>query len=142
VSKAEKVRQLLHTGLSVKEIVKRLKVKPSYVYTQRWQMKHEKIKKDKPIAWLNSKKLLEQRIEDKQPSQDSHDRVNSPLHYRFGGIETIDFIEAKKLGYHLGNVVKYVSRADYKDNRLEDLKKAQWYLNRAIENAEADRGTV
>jgi len=64
------------------------------------------------------------------------DNVNHPEHYKTGGIETIDFIEAKSLGYHLGNVVKYVTRADHKGNRLEDLKKAQWYLNRAISNLE------
>jgi hypothetical protein len=63
------------------------------------------------------------------------DMVNHPPHYKAGGIETIDFIEAKGLGYHLGNVVKYVTRADHKGNKLEDLKKAQWYLNRAIEQA-------
>lgn len=62
------------------------------------------------------------------------DMVNSPSHYKVGGIETIDFIEAKNLGYLLGNVVKYVSRADHKNNKLEDLKKAQWYLNRAVSN--------
>lgn len=62
------------------------------------------------------------------------DVVNSPSHYKVGGIETIDFIEAKQLDYHLGNVVKYISRADYKDEKLENLKKAQWYLNRAVAN--------
>jgi len=60
------------------------------------------------------------------------DNVNHPPHYKTGGIETIDFIEAKELGYHLGNVIKYVSRAKHKGNELEDLKKAQWYLERAI----------
>ena len=45
-----------------------------------------------------------------------------------------DFIEAKNLGYNLGNVVKYVSRADLKGNKLEDLQKARWYLDRAIAN--------
>lgn len=64
------------------------------------------------------------------------DMVNSPDHYKVGGIETIDFIEAKNLGYLLGNVVKYVSRADHKGNKLEDLKKAQWYMNKAVTNAE------
>jgi hypothetical protein len=63
------------------------------------------------------------------------DMVNHPPHYKAGGMETIDFIEAKGLGYHLGNVVKYITRADHKGNKLEDLKKAQWYLNRAIEQA-------
>ena len=62
------------------------------------------------------------------------DNVNSPAHYKAGGIETIDFIEAKELGYNLGNVIKYVSRADYKGNKLEDLKKARWYLCREISN--------
>ena len=60
------------------------------------------------------------------------DAVNHPAHYKVGGIETIDFIEAKKLGYNLGNVVKYITRSDYKGNRLEDLRKAQWYLTREI----------
>jgi hypothetical protein len=64
------------------------------------------------------------------------DKVNHPSHYKVGGIETIDFIEAKQLDYHLGNVVKYISRADYKDEKLENLKKAQWYLNRAVANLE------
>ena len=60
------------------------------------------------------------------------DNVNHPAHYKVGGIETIDFIEAKGLSYHLGNVVKYIARADNKGNRKEDLLKAQWYLNREI----------
>lgn len=61
-----------------------------------------------------------------------HDPVNHPSHYCDGGIETIDFIEAKNLPYHLGNAVKYISRAGKKDNYLEDLKKARWYLDRYI----------
>jgi hypothetical protein len=63
------------------------------------------------------------------------DPVNHPFHYVVGGIETIDFIEAKKLNYHLGNVVKYIARSDYKGDRLENLKKAHWYLTREIEKA-------
>lgn len=64
------------------------------------------------------------------------DVVNHPAHYKTGGIETIDYIEAKQLGYHLGNVVKYVSRADHKGKQIEDLKKARWYLDREIERLE------
>lgn len=65
------------------------------------------------------------------------DPVNSPDHYTSGGIETIDFIEAKELDYNLGNVVKYITRAGKKNvKKLEDLKKAQWYINRAISNLE------
>ena len=62
------------------------------------------------------------------------DPVNHPAHYKVGGIETIDFIEAKKLNYRLGNVIKYLTRADHKGNKLQDLKKAQWYLEREIES--------
>ena len=62
----------------------------------------------------------------------AHDPVNHPAHYKVGGIETIDFIEAKGLSYHLGNVVKYITRADHKSNKYEDLCKARWYLNREI----------
>ena len=62
--------------------------------------------------------------------------VNHPAHYTKGGIEVYDFIKAKGLSYELGNVVKYVSRAEYKANKLEDLKKARWYLDAAIKNEE------
>ena len=64
------------------------------------------------------------------------DNINSPLHYTRGGIETIDFIEAKALNYNLGNVVKYISRAGYKIDMAEDLKKALWYLAREIDRIE------
>lgn len=67
-----------------------------------------------------------------------HDAVNHPAHYTDGGIETIDFIEAKRLGYHLGNVVKYICRAGKKGTNMgmQDLEKARWYLDRAIEKNE------
>jgi hypothetical protein len=58
--------------------------------------------------------------------------VNHPPHYKKGGIETIDFIDAKELNYNLGNVVKYVSRSGLKGDLAEDLKKAKWYLEREI----------
>jgi hypothetical protein len=61
-----------------------------------------------------------------------HDPVNQPAHYKYGGIETIDFIEAKELGYNLGNVVKYITRSDHKGNRKQDLEKALWYLKREL----------
>lgn len=68
----------------------------------------------------------------------SIDEVNHPAHYKAGGIETIDFIDAKGLNYYLGNVVKYVSRAGKKTkDQIKDLKKAQWYLNRYISQLES-----
>jgi thymidylate synthase len=60
------------------------------------------------------------------------DAVNHPAHYTQGPIEVIDIIEGFGLGFHLGNVVKYVLRAEHKGG-TEDLKKAAWYLNRYIE---------
>lgn len=65
------------------------------------------------------------------------DMVNSPDHYKVGGIETLDFIEAKLSveefnGYCLGNVLKYISRYKQK-NGLEDIKKAQFYLNKVVD---------
>ena len=73
------------------------------------------------------------------------DTVNHPKHYTFGSIEVIDFIEDKELNFNLGNVVKYVARAGRKkvagksieNKALEDLKKAQWYIQREIETREA-----
>ena len=66
------------------------------------------------------------------------DLINQPPHYTKGGIETIDFIEAKDLNYNLGNVVKYVSRSGLKGTRIEDLKKAKWYLEREISSLLGD----
>lgn len=65
----------------------------------------------------------------------SQDEINNPSHYTHGKIEVIDAIEDWKLGFHLGNVVKYVARADHKQQRLKDLKKARWYLDREIERS-------
>lgn len=62
------------------------------------------------------------------------DRINHPDYYNKGKIEVIDFIEDQELGFHLGNAVKYISRAGAKntESEEEDLKKAIWYLQRKI----------
>ena len=60
------------------------------------------------------------------------DNINQPKHYTFGEIEPIDVIEDWGLPYHLGNVIKYIARAEHKGNMIEDLKKAKWYLDRYI----------
>lgn len=64
------------------------------------------------------------------------DPVNSPAHYTSGPIEVIDIIEGFHLGFHLGNVVKYVLRSPHKGAALQDLKKAKWYLERQIRQME------
>lgn len=65
------------------------------------------------------------------------DAVNHPSYYQ-GKIEVIDFIEDKGLGFNLGNCIKYIARCHlkHKDNPVEDLKKARWYLDREIRNME------
>lgn len=71
----------------------------------------------------------------------NQDIINKPSHYVEGGIETIDFIEAKELNFNLGNVVKYVSRCGHKKSKglsndakaLQDLQKAKWYIEREIQ---------
>lgn len=80
------------------------------------------------IAYEAGKAAVHQ-IEMFEPKSDA---VNHPAHYKVGGIETIDFIEAKKLNYNIGNVIKYLTRADHKGNRKQDLEKAKWYLEREL----------
>lgn len=65
------------------------------------------------------------------------DMVNHPSHYTTGKYEVIDFIEDRHFSYHIGNAVKYISRAGKKDpaKTAEDLKKALWYVRRAYERA-------
>lgn len=72
------------------------------------------------------------------PKVNRKDNVNSPSHYTDGKIEVIDYIEDKKLGFCLGNAIKYISRAGkkYKDKEAEDIKKAIWYLNRYVKGIE------
>ena len=62
--------------------------------------------------------------------------VDHPPHYRSGGMEAIDVIEAFGLGFNLGNVAKYVLRAGRKADALEDLMKARWYLDREVARLE------
>lgn len=66
------------------------------------------------------------------------DNVNHPNHYNMGKVEAIDVIEDWNLGFCLGNTVKYIARAGHKDPnaKIEDLKKARWYLDRYIQTLE------
>ena len=62
----------------------------------------------------------------------SNTAVDHPPHYNVGKYEVIDVIEDWRLGFNLGNVIKYVARAEHKGRELEDLDKAAWYINREI----------
>lgn len=69
-----------------------------------------------------------------------NDPINRPKHYTYGSIEPILVIEDWNLGYHLSCVIKYLARCNHKGNKLEDLKKARWYLDREISRIEASVG--
>ena len=62
--------------------------------------------------------------------------INHPSHYNMGEYEAIDVIEDWNLNFNLGNTVKYISRAGHKDNIVQDLKKALWYIEREIQRLE------
>ena len=64
--------------------------------------------------------------------------VNHPAHYNRVKYEAIEVIEDWGLGFNLGNTVKYISRAGHKDNIIQDLKKAKWYLDREIQRLEGE----
>jgi hypothetical protein len=123
--------QAAHPKATAKEIAAKFKTTAGYIYAIR------NVDKRKPIM-IDMTQHADGTITEKVTEiprewlQSETDNVNHPAHYKAGGVETIDFIEAKGLNYHLGNVVKYITRADHKGNRKEDLLKAQWYLNREI----------
>ena len=135
------------------EIVRATGVSKATAYKQKWLLKKQlasgvdlsslKVRRGRPrkvkLIDLSKAGSPLNTPDPKMPNfTPKHDLVNHPAHYTDGGIEVIDFIEATRLGYHPGNVVKYIRRAGKKgtNNGLEDLRKAQWYLKRAIERNE------
>jgi hypothetical protein len=133
-TKHAKVLALSAKGVKPKDIAVKAKCSLAYVYNtlseNRVKEKNAKADVQHKVFMMTSGASAKRLIK----SSPVADNVNHPAHYKAGGIETIDFIEAKSLDYHLGNVVKYITRSNLKGNKLEDLQKAQWYLNRAISN--------
>lgn len=73
-----------------------------------------------------------------------NDMVNHPSHYTSGGIETIEYMEAKSTpeefrGHLRLTTIKYLSRAGLKEDTLQDLQKARWYLDRLIKFIETNQ---
>lgn len=68
--------------------------------------------------------------------KDNIETVDHPDHYQGQGIEVIDIIDSFELDFYRGNIVKYILRADKKENEVQDLKKAQWYLTKLIDKME------
>ena len=58
----------------------------------------------------------------------------NPPYYNRGKIEVWDFIRDQELNYHLGNAIKYICRAGYKDSKIDDLAKAIHYLSNELEH--------
>ena len=140
MSDAAKIRNYFtkHPNAKPAECIAALGVKASSVYLERAKMKKANLTKVSEEPKVEAKPTnkaitLDQLLKDWEAEDQEHDPVNNPMHYKVGGIETIDFIEAKELNYRLGNAVKYIARASHKGNYLEDLKKAVWYLEREIE---------
>lgn len=97
--------------------------------------KYSKVPKKKEVAVEPVEQTIIEKVEPEVKTVElpkQEDVINHPSHYTRGKIEVIDFIEDQQLPYHLGNVIKYIARAGYKGDKLEDLKKARWYLDRYI----------
>jgi len=146
-SRAAKMREYFTANPTAtpSEVAKKFKTTYQIAYMAR-KSKEQNTAKDLDRMYEITKGRREQRAEWKNlfiassdesitMEEPAADPVNHPAHYKVGGMETIDFIEAKDLSYHLGNAVKYISRADHKGNRKQDLEKAKWYIERAIAQA-------
>jgi hypothetical protein len=140
-TKASKIMKYIASNPRAKagDVAKALKVSVDSVYQATYLAKKKVVSNLKPIAFSTSNKSfapnarMSKALFSSPPQRGTQDNVNHPPHYKAGGIETIDFIEAKSLNYNLGNVIKYITRSDLKGNKLEDLQKAQWYLNREVQ---------
>ena len=75
----------------------------------------------------------------RNPGGVKSDPVNHPSHYTFGKYEVLDVIEDWNLGYNRSCVIKYIARAGKKQDELEDLKKARFYLDREISKLEGKK---
>ena len=155
--KVRMIAQALHNGQKpdVKALTAQFKCTDKYVYmliaqarqmtgitktpskggTQSKPMSNRKLRmQDSPSARIYNQAVLEERhaalpITMEEPKAST---VNHPPHYTVGGIETIDYIQAKLTpdefrGYLKGNIIKYTSRAQYKDYPEEDIDKMVWY---------------
>lgn len=79
-------------------------------------------------------------VDEDEVKPENYDSVNRPSHYTEGRkYEPIDVIEDWELDFCLGNALKYISRAGRKDDAIQDLKKAKWFINRRIKQLEAKK---
>lgn len=157
-TKSEKIRELLRKGgMSQGDIARNLGASRQLVYMINRKLKKKgevtpvpKGKRGQPKKqkWVKTEVKAEAEIAPNKwvevtypgealipnPLLLPDDPVNHPPHYTAGGIETLDFIEAKDLNFRLGNVIKYLARAGKKvgGDPIQDLEKAKFYLDREI----------
>ena len=62
--------------------------------------------------------------------------AKGPTYYQRGSGDVWDFIREQNLNFHLGNAIKYICRAGYKDSKIQDLEKAIHYLENELEHEE------
>jgi hypothetical protein len=146
LTKSAQVRALLNIGKTTEYIVKKVGCTKTLVYQVRRKINGDYVDAIVEAAHTNRGKVP---VDNFPKVGDNpipeflqakfalclEDEINHPLHYKRNGIEAVDVIEAFELNYRLGNVVKYVLRHVCKGG-VNDLKKAQWYLNREISKHE------
>lgn len=130
----QKVSSLIFGDVMEAQMTRGSHLECSYSYEMLVNPKHVPRCTSLPLAeiFLRLQRTLHESVQPKET-------VHHPAHYNQGSIEVIDAIEDWNLGFHEGNVVKYVARHRHK-NGVEDLKKARWYLDRLIEQMEPKEG--
>ena len=163
--RASKVREfiLMNPDVSAQYISEKFNVPLQTVYNLRYHLKKKLAEKgqvlkrsdktDKQVTQIKAKRIEQllnewsnapvEIVPPKTPEPETQrvimvvqpDPVNHPTHYTHGGIETIDFIQAKLTpeefrGYLKGNILKYGSRIGHKDNDMQDAGKINWYTNK------------
>lgn len=146
-SKSARIRRYIleNPGTKSGDVAKKFGVDVQIVYNVRYHMRKlsgmmaEKFaKKTRAVAPTNTASVTISVPPTPELPIQMIDMVNSPPHYKHGGIETIDFIKAKLTkeeyrGYLKGNVLKYASRAGHKGSATEDAGKMAWYAQRLAE---------
>jgi hypothetical protein len=149
INVSEKIREGLvaNPALPITKLAKKLRVKPSYIYQIKWQMKQKRKKLNgsktnghdiselSSLPTIGSARTSTEHERDSLvtlESKQSHD--DTPLYsapYLKGGIDTLDFIEAKSLSYGLGRAVKYITKAEH-EGAVKNLTIAKFYIDREI----------
>lgn len=123
-----------HPEVKSSDIAKKFGISVQHVYVIRHSLR-------KKAALVGAVKTAKPKLRMQLPitmEEPKVDMVNSPPHYKVGGIEVIDYIKAKLTpeefrGYLKGNMLKYTSRAGHKDDAVEDIGKLVWYATKLQE---------